>query len=304
MDLRLCRYFVAVAEELNFTRAAERLHTAQPSLSQQIRQLEDEVGTPLLYRDKHRMRLTAAGQVFLREAKAVLATAERAMTLSRQAAALTIGLLPGPAARILPRLAPILAQSRPNRQFELRTLPSPDQVQALRNREINIGIIHERIPSDDEEIVSELLFTEQLVAIVPSTHPLAGADRLTAQHLAELPLIQVERSFAPTVHDAMTRVGTQAGVEFQVMLECDSLITALNSVASGLGFSLFGKYVELVLPFGAVAKPLALEPVPAIEVLVAYRKDDTLPQLATFLTMLRNTFSRPCPTEKSRTGAA
>ncbi len=150
MEIRLCRYFVAVAEELNFTRAAERLHTAQPSLSQQIRQLEEEVGTPLLHRDKHRIQLTEAGAVFLREARIVIAAADRALTLARQAVYLRIGLLPGPAARILPCLATILALTHPSRPFDLRTLSSPRPIQALRNHEINVGIIHERPAADDE----------------------------------------------------------------------------------------------------------------------------------------------------------
>jgi LysR family hca operon transcriptional activator len=293
MELRLFRYFLAVAEELNFTRAAERLHTAQPSLSQQIRQIEDEVGTPLFHRDRHRVQLTEAGRIFLREARIVLESAERALVLARQAGALTIGLLPGPAAKILPRLAPILAQTNPRLQFVLRTLSSPKQIQALRNREIDVGFIHERIGSEQEQLTSELLFSEPIVAIVPASHALARMKQLPVKNLAELPLIQVEHDFAPVVHDAMNLVGEQAGVCFRTLLETDSLITTLNTVASGLGFSLFGKYVELVLPVGAVAKPLDLNPVPEIEVLVAYRKDDTLPALAIFLKMLREAFTRP-----------
>jgi LysR family hca operon transcriptional activator len=163
----------------------------------------------------------------------------------------------------------------------------------LRNREINVGIIHERIGEGNDEIVSELLFSEKLVAIVPANHALARIERISVNRLAELPLIQVERNFAPTVHDAMNLVGERAGVCFRTLLETDSLITTLNTVASGLGFSIFGKYVELVLPVGAVARPLDLNPVPEIEVLVAYRKDDTLPALAVFLKMLRDAFTRP-----------
>jgi len=293
MELRLFRYFVAVAEELNFTRAAERLHTSQPSLSLQVRQIEEEVGAPLLHRDRHRVQLTEAGRIFLREAKIVLASAERALTLARQAGALTIGLLPGPAARILPRLAPILAQTHPNLQFVLRTLSSPKQVQGLRSRDIDVGFIHERLESDQDHLISELLFSEKIVAIVPANHALAKRERLPVKSLAELPLIQVERDFAPVVHDAMNLVGERAGVQFRTLLETDSLITTLNTVASGLGFSLFGKYVELVLPVGAVAKPLDIDPVPEIEVLVAYRKGDILPALDFFLKMLRQAFTPP-----------
>ena len=111
MELRLLRYFVAVAEELNFTHAAERLHTAQPSLSQQIRQLEEYVGTPLLNRDKRRMRLTEAGRVFLRESRSLLAGAEQAVTLARQAAraeagVITIAIVPGPEGQLFSRVMP------------------------------------------------------------------------------------------------------------------------------------------------------------------------------------------------------
>ncbi len=290
MELRLCRYFVAVAEELNFTRAAERLHTAQPSLSQQIRQLEEEIGTPLFHRDKHRVQLTEAGLVFLREARIVLEAAARAVNLARQSVSLKIGLLPGPAAKILPRMAPILACARPNYPFDLRTLSSPRQLQALQNREIDVGIIHGRNESDND-IVSKLLFKDRLVAIVPANHALAEQERVTPDDLAQLPLVQVERAFAPVVHDAMYLLGRNAGVHFDTLLETDSLITALNTVAAGLGFSLFAKYAELVLPAGTVAKPVDADPVPEIAVFVAYRQDNKSPQLSSFLKMLLSLFT-------------
>ena len=126
MELRHLRYFVAVAEELSFTRAAERLHTAQPSLSQQIRQLEAEVGVRLLERTKRRVQLTGAGRVMLREARDILNRVEHAARLackaaSGQAGEISIGTFPGADVKILPRLRPLLAKRLPDVRLVLHS---------------------------------------------------------------------------------------------------------------------------------------------------------------------------------------
>ena len=255
MEFRLLRYFVAVAEELNITRAAERLHTAQPSLSQQIRQLELILGVPLFYRDKHHVELTEAGRVFLRESRTILKDVGHAITLARQAARaeagqITLGMVPGPESKVFSRAVPVLLRNYPDIQIILRSLTSPEQIVALQKKEINVGFL--RGPIEDEEIASEVIMREEVVAVLPASHELAKMLRVSVTKLANLPLIQISRAIAPAVHDAANVIAKQAGTQFKTLLETENLLTSLNAVASGLGFSLFAEYVEQILPKGGL----------------------------------------------------
>jgi DNA-binding transcriptional LysR family regulator len=167
----------------------------------------------------------------------------------------------------------------------LRSLSSPEQIVALQNREINLGFL--RGPIEDDEIVSEAVLREDVVAVLPAKHPLASRRRIPLPNLTELPLIQMSRSGAPALHDMMDTIAASAGIRFRVICEMDNLLTLLNAIAAGRGFSLLSAYVEGILPKNVVVRPLALYPTPQLEILIAYRKDDTLPALAYFLKMLR-----------------
>jgi len=290
MELRLLRYFIAVAEELSFTRAAERLRIAQPSLSQQIRQLEGLIGTPLLLRNKHRLLLTEPGRIFLREARNVLTCMDRAVELARQAAraeagVMTIAMVPGPEGKMFSTVLSTLLRNYPNIQILLRSLTSPEQVAALKRGEINVGFL--RGPVEDEEIESEVLVREDVIVVLPTRHALARKKRIPVQELAAVPLVHVARAIAPALHDMVDKIAADAGVRFQSILEAESITTILNAVASGLGFCLHGEYVKRIAPKGVVIRHLDLNPVPKLELVVAYRKDDKLPALAFFLELLR-----------------
>jgi LysR family hca operon transcriptional activator len=288
MELRLLRYFVAVAEELSFTRASERLRTAQPSLSQQIRHLESMIGSPLFLRHKHehRIQLTEAGYVLLDEARRILHDTERAISLARYAARrIRIGVMPGPAGHIFRRVAPILLKPSGDLRIDIRTLSSPNQILALKNRDLNAGFLHG--PVDDDELNTEVVLRAKMMAILPGSHPLAKLERVPVKLLAEVPVIQFTHGFAPAVRNAIHEAAARAGVTFQTLFEADNLLTALNAVASGLGFCMLASYVVQLLPVNVVARPLDLDSVPELEVLVAYRKDDTLPALAILLALLR-----------------
>jgi len=301
MELRLFRYFVAVAEELNFTRAAERLHTAQPSLSQQIRHLEDLIGTPLFHRHKneHRIELTEAGYVLLDEVRRILHDTERAVSVTRYASRrISIGVMPGPAGHIFQRVAPMLLKQCGDIRTDIRTLSSPNQILALKNRDLNVGFLHG--PVNDEQLNTEVVLRAKMVAVLPASHPLAHLERIPARALAETPVIQFTRSFAPAVHDAIHETAVRAGVTFQTLFEADSLLTALNAVASSLGFCMLASYVQQLLPANVVARPLDADSVPELEVLVAYRKDDNLPALRILLSLLRQS----APSLESRFSSA
>lgn len=286
MEFRLFRYFVAVAEELSFTRAAERLHTAQPSLSQQIRDLEQIVGTALFRRDKHHVQLTEAGRVLLDEARVILKSTERAIVLAGcTAKRINLGVVPGPVGEIFRRIGPILLNQWGDIQIHIRTLPSPEQIVALQNHQLNVGFLHG--PIKDDAIASEVVLRAKIMAVLPRNHPLAQRPRIPVRLLAKVPLIQWTRTIAPAIHDIVNEASAQAGVQFRTLLQTGDMLMALNAVASGVGFCMVGSYLRHVLPKSLVAKPLDLDSLPELEVLAAYRKDDTSPAVQTLLTLIR-----------------
>jgi len=297
MDLRYLRYFIAVAEELSFTRAAQAVHTAQPSLSQQIRKLEDEIlETPLFRRDKRHVELTEAGRVFLPEAKAILAAVERAISLARYAACsaagrIVIGFIPGTEGAVLAKVLPALRNRHPEAQVLLRDLNTKSQILALRNREIDAGFL--RGPCEGPDLCWELVLLDSVVAAVPADHPLAKLDRVPIALLSELPLVRVARESSPVVNSLAGRITAQSGVSFRPGPDTDGILSTMSAVGAGLGFSFLPGYAERIRPANVEVRPLAMENPPEIELYVAYRKDDPNPGLQAFLTLLRQSVCAP-----------
>lgn len=293
MDHRYLRYFIAVAEELSFTRAAEKLHTVQPSLSQQIRRLEEIVGTPLFLRQKHRLQLSEAGRIFLQEARSILQYTDRAIELARQAARaeaglMTMGLIPGVEAKIFPRVLPVLRVKYPDIELAFRSLTSPQQLQALQDGAINVGFM--RPPIDDPEIATELVLNEKILAILPANHHLAKLKRIPVRALSAVPFLEVSKNTAPLLHDTAKKIAEAAGVNFNSILPGDNVLMSLSEVASGLGFCLLPDNVVQILPANVVARHLDCDPEPEFPLIVAYRRDDRLPALAFFLSLIREHF--------------
>jgi len=187
-DLRKLRYFVAVAEELHFGRAAARLHIAQPALSRRIRALEDELKTPLFVRDRRTTVLTAAGEQLLADARDLLAAAEAVHRRVTAAAAakpvLTVGFMPGivvtPAVRVL-------ARHRPDVGVRLLRTSWHDQVAVLHDGRVDVGIV--RLPVDARGLTVRPLFTEPRAVVVPAGHRLAGKEQITEADVAGEPLV-------------------------------------------------------------------------------------------------------------------
>jgi LysR family hca operon transcriptional activator len=276
MELRLLRYFVAVAEELNVTRAAEKLHTAQPSLSQQIRQLEGMVGSPLFLRDKHRLKLTETGRVFLADARDILAAVENALAHAREAArnevgTVMLGMIMGPEGMVFSHILPLWLRRSPESQLLLRTMDAPEQIEALLKHEIMAGFLRGPIHSD--EIAFETYMREEVVAVIPETWELAKLERVPVKELAKMPMIAISERVAPAVYHLTEEIEARAGVKFKTGFCSESLITSMNAVASDLGFCFFAQYVGGLVPKGAVTRPLDLDPPPTIDLLFAYRKD-------------------------------
>jgi LysR family transcriptional regulator, hca operon transcriptional activator len=305
MDLRYLRFFVAVADERSFTRAAAALHTAQPSLSQQIRRLEDEfVGTPLFHRDKHHVALTEAGRVFLPEARAILQSVDHAVALAQQAARaeigmIVIGIIPGAEGRVFSHVLPQFQTQHPGIQLTFRSLSTPDQLVALAEKSIDIAFL--RPPISDPGLEWEVVMQDSIVAVVPASHPLAALNRIPVASLATLPLVRIARSGAPAVHDLVNDIAAKAGVSFTSILDVDGVLCTLSAVGSGRGFSLLPDYVSSLCPPGVAVRPLELARQPMIDLLVAYRRNtERRPALCAFLKALRASIGKPGSTVPAR----
>ena len=185
--------FVAVGEELNITRAAQRLHTAQPSLSRQVRQLEEFVCSPLLLREGHRVELTEAGRTLLTEARRILfdidsTIEEIRQNASSQAGRITVGFFPGADGKVFSRLMAFLNLKSGGLQLNLRSLTSSEQIVELQKRTIHAGFLLG--PITDPQIAWKILCSDPIVAVLPAGHRLARLKQVSLKKLAGMPLIQ------------------------------------------------------------------------------------------------------------------
>jgi len=294
MELRHLRYFLAVAEELHFHRAAARLHISQPPLSQQIRALERELGVTLLERNRRRVTLTAAGESFRDDARSVLAAVERASERARDVArgslgSLSIGFVGS--AMFSPTLPDILREFRaghPDVELVLRELPTVAQLNALVRGELDLGVI--RGPIEETEIDPQLEFLtiqrENLVAALPSDHPLASRRRLRAESLRGETFVILERRDAPGLFAGLASAMGDAGGVPDDVLEVAEMQTIISLVAGGFGVSLVPASVGQVDRSGVAFRPLA-GPTPTIELSLAWRSGGDSPVRNAFIAAAR-----------------
>jgi LysR family transcriptional regulator, hca operon transcriptional activator len=293
-ELRHLRYFVAVAEELSFTRAAARLHTAQPSLSQQIRQLEEWVGTPLLRRDKHHVELTPAGQVMLAEAREILERTSSAVRNALEAAnkdarLISIGVNPSAQVKIIPTLLPVFEGRFHETRVVLHSLPTVEQVAGLHNHVIDIGFMR-RI--DDPDLITETVLREDIVVLLHIDNSLAKLERIPPHKLLPFPRINVVRSLGPNLHDTIETFCIKAGVRFKTRTieGSENIFSSINMVGANLGFALLPDYVRAMLPKNVIARPLDYTDSPTIDLVCAYHKGRIGASLSALLTVMREFF--------------
>jgi LysR family transcriptional regulator, hca operon transcriptional activator len=294
MELRHLRCFVAVAEELNFTRAAKRLRTAQPWLSQQIIQLEQSVGTKLLERSKHEVKVTAAGRVFLRDCMEILEKIGQSVELAVKVAhaevgELSVGLSPPAEVLVMPQL-PLIMKEVPGATAQLHCMSTTQQIAALRRYTIDVGFL--RGPVEEPDLASEEILREEIVVVLPAKHHLAKIKRISVRMLRDLPCITISRNAGWPLRDIVSSLYKQAGLRVRATQEAEGVYGHLNMVAAGLGFALLPEYVKSILPRGVVTKPLEWQPSPSISLMVAYRASDELPILGAFLKVLRRHFGQ------------
>lgn len=277
MELRHFRYVVALADELHFGRAAERLHISQPPLSQQIRQLEDELGVRLFDRTQRRVQLTAAGELFVQEARLVLTQVDHAGKVGErirqgEEGQLFIGVA-GPAdADYFVDIMRTFAKRHPQVRVIIRNMSTAEQVRAIQEKRLHAGFVTP--PIDDPDLVFETVLHEPIVLAVPRGHPLSLRSRVPLTALANESLILFSRAMGPGFFDAIASACRSAGFSLRARHEVDNLHSAYGLVAAGLGVSFVPAGLQGEPPKGVVLRPLA----PALahidcELALAYRRD-------------------------------
>ena len=290
MELRHLRYFVAVAEERHFGRAAERLHIAQPPLSQQIRRFEAELGEPLFFRTTRRVELSPAGEVLLERARDILAAVDSAVEDARRAARgeygrLAIGFTGSSTYAMLPSLAAAMREELPGVVLDLRgELLTPAQVARLIDGTLDLGLL--RPPVHERELETEVLHSEPLLAVLPETHPLAGADAVPLEQLKDDRFVTYPSHFRSVVHDAVEDACAAHGFTPIAAHEVGETATLVSFVAAGLGVSLVPASVRNMTVAGAVYRPLVHDAT-RVELAAAWRRDDQRPVLLRALDVIR-----------------
>jgi DNA-binding transcriptional LysR family regulator len=275
MDIRLLRYFVTVAEQRHFGKAADLLNMAQPPLSQQIRLLEDELAVKLFDRSSRPIELTAAGRTLLREARQILSQIKRAETLTRRAGKSEAGNfrigITGSAA--LEFAAPVIAICNdrfPEVQLSLLELSSPAQMSALEKGSIQIGFV--RPPVISEEISSRLVHQEPFLIALPERHPLAHTTGLRLRDLNGTPLVVFDSAEAPGFRELILHVCHASGYTPTSMQDGHQMTTMLCLVASGLGAALVPQSARQLALEGIVFKPV-LEEAPMVDLYAIWLKN-------------------------------
>ena len=276
MELRQLRYFVAVAEELHFRRAAERLHISQPPLSQQIRSLEDELGFALLVRTRRRVELTAAGEAFLRDARSILGELDGAVATARridagQTGRLRVGFVGSALLSLVPGTVERFRSSRPGVAIELRERSTVDQLRAVSAGVIDVGLV--RPPIEDESgLRAATVLRERTVAALPAAHPLAALARVPLRRLAVEPLVLFPRAQAPGFHDLLIGALADTGTGPHVIQYAPEMLTIIGLVAAGTGVSLVPASVSRLALDGVAYRPVT--GAPRSELVAITRRDD------------------------------
>jgi DNA-binding transcriptional LysR family regulator len=286
MELRHLRYFVAVAEELHFGRAAERLGIAQPPLSQQIKFLEGEIGAPLFLRTKRHTELTAAGESLLTDARKILSNADSAVLAARRAARgesgqLVVGFVNSAVYGELTNIFRLMRQRYPDMTLVLQDLTSEEQVAAIKNHQLDVGLVRPPI-ADAAPLILKTVYREPLVVALPRGHRLAREKQLLMRWLSNELFLHVPRSLGPGFFDQFIRLCAQAGFAPKVVQEAHSTQTIISLVAAGMGIAIVPEAMRHFQRTGVVYRPLK-PPVPTTELAAVWRPDDSSPGLKSFL---------------------
>ncbi|WP_306601889.1 LysR substrate-binding domain-containing protein [Geothrix sp. 21YS21S-2] len=294
MELRQLKYFIATAEELHFRKAAERVHVAQPALSQAIHQLEEEIGTLLFERNNRNVALTAAGRVFYARARVMADNACMAVHEARgvgrgDAGMVAIGFISTAAMKVLPATLKHFKEVIPAAQLELRELGPGEQMEELARGQLDIGITISEVLDEGFGVLE--ICREPLIAALPDRPPYAASDHVDIRDLVDETIItpsrHPRRGYYETVADAYRKAGVKPA-----NIQCVRMIqTGLMLVGADLGIALVPESFKAIQIKGVIYRPLA-EPRPEIAVSAVWRSDNVSPLLHKFITELGELFPR------------
>ncbi len=285
MELRHLRYFVAVAEELNFRRAAERLHLAQPPLSAQIMNLESELGVKLFERTKRSVKLTVAGKVFLDEARHVLEGAERAQQYARRAdlglvGTLRIGVLAPAATSLLANVLRAYRLEFPGVQLSLHEMTSTEQLQQLRSDQLDVGML--RPPVGFPELEFRYLEESPMVLAVPAGHRLAKARRIEWKDFHNEQMVMIHPSLQHGYYDTFLELCAKAGATLIVGQYANDVHSKMWLISAGFGIAPTTKTIAEVKRPGLVFRELP-PGLPMVQTMLVWKRDNATPMLRNFL---------------------
>ncbi|MEJ8823304.1 LysR family transcriptional regulator [Variovorax humicola] len=284
LELRHLRYFAAVARELSFSRAAEKLHIAQPPLSRQIRSLEDELGAELLDRSARPLRLTPAGRFFQIQAQQILDRMTEVQAATARIAGgkrtwFGIGFAPSTLYGKLPDVIRQFREAQPSVELNLYEMTTLQQVEALKAGRIDVGF--GRLNFDDDDVVGELVRKEPLMVALPVNHRLVRHKKISLAKLATEPLLLYPAKPRPSYADQVLEMFQSRGLKPTIALEANEVQTAIGLVVAGLGYALVPQSVQNLHREGVLYLPLDDEGVSTPVVMNRRRNDES--ELTTYL---------------------
>jgi DNA-binding transcriptional LysR family regulator len=294
MNFRLMRYFAAVAEQLSFSKAAAQLSIAQPALSQQIRQLEDQLGVVLFHRNKRHVALSAAGEVYLRHVQEIMRATEVAAMQARRAergelGSLVVGFFEHMSYTLLP---PIIREYRalfPDVDLRVKWFPVVEQIAALQRGEVDVSFF--RPVAEPEGVTCHPLLVEPFVLAMPKQHRLAKQKAISLEHCSSDNFIMYNQQLAPDFHRAIHHMCATAGFTPNVALEVAQVYTCLGLVTSGIGIAFVPRSLEQLHHVDAVYRPLRGDN-PPVEVSLAWREKAQSPLRQAFVKVANDVVTR------------
>ena len=290
MELRHLRDFVAVADELSFTRAAKKLHVAQPSLTQQIKLLEQELGVRLLDRIKGRVSLTEAGKVFLADSRRVIALSEDSVRAVQhfnrnETKQLKIGYVASLHYHLLPATLAAFQRAYPEVALNLFDMTCAQQLEALEADKIDLGFIGLRESLAGTDLQAEAVAFYQILVALPKGHPLSKKTKINLKELESHFFVGMSERNYPGWGEWMRRIVSEAGFAPRTLQEADGPLAVLAFVAAGLGVALLPEQVKLLAHPGVAFRPL--QPVVKVESCIAWRPDNASKPLDRYVEMLK-----------------
>jgi DNA-binding transcriptional LysR family regulator len=295
MELRHLRYVVAVAESLSFREASRKLHVSQPSLSVQVKQLEEEVGVRLFHRSKRHVEITRGGEVFLITAREVLSMLERGSSAARQAqlgeaGTIRIGFVPTASFVILPRLLEEIKKQLPLVEVELKEWPEVTQIRELLAGALDIGISHLEELSDRLE--SMLLLRERLILVLPKHHQAARKKAVNFDDVRDDLLLIPRKDLFPTVHRMIVSTFVAGGATPNRTQAIEHVQTAIALAAGNAGFAFVPESADKLCPQEVIFRPLDAV-VPKFETVALWLRGSADPLVRRVLEILRHIHANP-----------